>query len=171
MTGAGRDRGSSVIWVLACGALVLAVGAMVTVRTIAVVARHRVEAAADLAALAGADQLGDRGDPCGAAARVAARNGAELVLCVVRPVTDGTLGGTVAVSVRAQLRLGLVGPCEVEASARAGRVRPDPARARYGTVEADDFNGGRRQDDKGWQSGGTRGPGLRHQRASSGGAG
>ncbi|MDQ1603131.1 MAG: hypothetical protein QOE01_976 [Actinomycetota bacterium] len=50
----------------------------------AVVARHRADGAADLAALAGAELL-VRGDPqpCAAAARVAAESGARLDSCQV----------------------------------------------------------------------------------------
>ncbi len=49
----------------------------------AVLARHRATAAADLAALAGADVLAGRapGDACSAAAEVAAANGARLRSC------------------------------------------------------------------------------------------
>lgn len=139
-----RERGSAVVWVLACGALLLAIGAVVSARTAAVLARHRVEAAADLAALAGAGALGGPGDPCAAAARVAARNDTDLVSCVVVPPADtgttadgtadgtagvgGDVGGgggdTVSVRVRATLDLPLVGRREATASARAGRGPP-----------------------------------------------
>ena len=48
------DRGSASIWVLATALVVLAFGYAVTLRGLAVLARHRADAAADLAALAAA---------------------------------------------------------------------------------------------------------------------
>jgi secretion/DNA translocation related TadE-like protein len=42
---------------------------------------RRAQGAADLAALAGASALADGGDPCAAAERVAAENGASLTGC------------------------------------------------------------------------------------------
>jgi Putative Flp pilus-assembly TadE/G-like len=49
-------------------------------RGAAVIARHRAESAADLAALAGAGRIGIGGDPCAAAAAIAA----GLTSCEVR---------------------------------------------------------------------------------------
>ena len=57
-----RDRGSATIWVLACCALLLVVGRSSALRTAAVLARHRAEGAADLAALAAAGRIGVGGD-------------------------------------------------------------------------------------------------------------
>jgi secretion/DNA translocation related TadE-like protein len=48
-----------------------------------VVAHRRAQSAADLAALAGAEAVQQRRDACGAAARVAAANGAVLTSCSV----------------------------------------------------------------------------------------
>ncbi|GAA2035106.1 hypothetical protein GCM10009756_29630 [Pseudokineococcus marinus] len=83
----------------------------------AVVARHRAAAAADLAALAGADVTLGRavsaGGPCDAAAHVAVRGGARLVDC-----TAGELEVVVVVAVDVPGALGGLGPAR--ASARAG---------------------------------------------------
>ena len=83
-----RDRGSATVVVLAAVAVVLAmtVGALSVVS--AVVAAHRAQAAADLAALAAAAVF-VRGEPsaaaCGRGADVAARNGARLAACRTWP--------------------------------------------------------------------------------------
>ena len=82
------DRGSATVVVLAAVAVVLAmtVGALSVVS--AVVAAHRAQAAADLAALAAAAVF-VRGEPsaaaCGRGADVAARNGGRLAACRTRP--------------------------------------------------------------------------------------
>ncbi|GAA1953646.1 hypothetical protein GCM10009798_11010 [Nocardioides panacihumi] len=76
------DRGSAVPFAVACLGLVLLLGAALGVVGAMVVDHRRAQAAADLAALAGASALGDGGDGCGAAARIAAGNGASLADCV-----------------------------------------------------------------------------------------
>jgi secretion/DNA translocation related TadE-like protein len=83
-----RDRGSATVVVLAAVAVVLAmtVGALSVVS--AVVAAHRAQAAADLAALATAAVF-VRGEPsgvaCGRGADIAARNGGRLAACRTGP--------------------------------------------------------------------------------------
>ena len=83
-----RDRGSATVVVLAAVAVVLAmtVGALSVVS--AVVAAHRAQAAADLAALAAAAMF-VHGEPsgaaCGRGADVAARNGGRLAACRTWP--------------------------------------------------------------------------------------
>ena len=58
------------------GAALGVVGAMVNA--------HRVaQSAADLAALAGAEAVGDGRSPCAAASRIADANGADVTACVV----------------------------------------------------------------------------------------
>jgi secretion/DNA translocation related TadE-like protein len=74
----------------------------------ALVARHRAETAADLAALAAASQVQQGAPGCPAAEAIARRNGAVLVRCTV----EGT-GVTITVSVR-RLRFA------ASATARAG---------------------------------------------------
>lgn len=121
--GRRHERGSASIWVLACCALLMSVAGAVTVRTLAVLARHRAEASADLAALAGAGQIGVSGRECAAAARVAARNGARLRACSVRLAPDGR-SGTVSVSIEVAARLPIVGARVIVATARAAREPP-----------------------------------------------
>ena len=119
MSGArDEEDGSATVWVLvACGVLALIGAAAVLVAT-AVVARHRATAAADLAALAGAVLAVEGGDGCGAAARLAAANGAELTGCTASP------DGIVDVEVSVPLRLGRLGVHAATARARAGPVAP-----------------------------------------------
>jgi secretion/DNA translocation related TadE-like protein len=119
------DRGSASLWVLACCALVLAVAYAVTVRGSAVLARHRAEAAADLAALAAAGQIGVSDDICPDAAQVAQANGATVQACVSALHPDGR-SGTVTVRVRMKVELPLVGAADVVATARAGRDAVPP---------------------------------------------
>lgn len=77
------ERGSAVPFAVACLGMVLLLGAALGV-TGALVAGHRTaQAAADLAALAGATALAGGGDGCGAADRIAAANGAALSGCSV----------------------------------------------------------------------------------------
>lgn len=103
----------------------LAVGYAVVLRDAAVLARHRAESAADLAALAGAGQIGTGGAVCLAARRIAADNGARLVACASELAADGR-SGTVHVRVESSVRLPVVGSKLVTATARAGRDPPTP---------------------------------------------
>ncbi len=83
-----RDRGSATVLVLGAVGVLLAmtVGALWVVS--AVVAAHRAQAAADLAALAVAAAL-VRGEPtataCGEGVALAARNGGRLASCQAGP--------------------------------------------------------------------------------------
>lgn len=115
------ERGSATIWVLSCCVLLLVVAGVATVRGLAVVARHRAEASADLAALAAAGRIGVADDGCAVAARIAARNGARLVSCQLSSGPDGR-SGTVLVRVEYRVRLPIVGGKEVTATARAARL-------------------------------------------------
>lgn len=97
-----------VVWLV--GVLAVAVGA---VR----VARHRVDAAADLAALGAAARVAEGEEAaCRAAARVAMESDARLSACSVR-------GGIAEVSVMAGLRVPFGGgELRVASRARAGPV-------------------------------------------------
>jgi secretion/DNA translocation related TadE-like protein len=114
------ERGSASIWVLAVSSLLLVVAGVVTVRGLAVLARHRAESAADLAALAAAARIGLGGAPCAAAGPIAAANGAGLRSCAAHLSADGR-SGEVLVRVVLRAHLPGVGGREVVASARAGR--------------------------------------------------
>jgi secretion/DNA translocation related TadE-like protein len=109
--GAGTVLALSLVALLSC--LVLAAAALGS----AVVARHRASAAADLAALAGADRALGRatGSACPAAAAVAAAGGAALTGCTTG--VDGSV--TVTVAVRLPAPWASLGTAA--ASARAGR--------------------------------------------------
>ena len=121
MSAPGRDRGAAVVWVLACGAVLMVFALAIAARTSAVFARHRAEVAADLAALAAAGRIGIGGDPCAAAAAIAARNRARLGSCVVA-LDPGGRSGTVRIRVVQHVGLPLVGVRDLSASARAGRL-------------------------------------------------
>lgn len=121
-----RDRGSASIWVLALCALLMLVAGVATIRALAVVARHRAESSADLAALAAAAQIGVDDHACAAAARTAEANGAALRSCRLQIARDSR-SGTVAVRIALRVKLPAVGVQVVTASARAGRLSADDA--------------------------------------------
>jgi secretion/DNA translocation related TadE-like protein len=114
------------MWVLACATLIVALGMIGVTRAAAVLARHRAEQAADLAALAAAQQIGRTADPCTAARRISSANGSELLRCETFLDASGR-SGTVIVVLAEQVRLPVVGDRIVIARARAGRL---PAAAR-----------------------------------------
>ncbi|TIC85084.1 hypothetical protein E8D34_13510 [Nocardioides sp. GY 10113] len=107
------QRGAATVLVVALSGLLLVVGCGLAVVAALVVDHRRAQAAADLAALAGAASWADGGAACAAAARIAEANAATLVGCT-------TLAGAVEVRVR------LAGPrwrgwsADLEARARAG---------------------------------------------------
>ncbi|TAM90445.1 MAG: hypothetical protein EPN43_05655 [Jatrophihabitans sp.] len=122
----GGDRGSASLWIVAACLVLLLAGTVVTVRAAAVAARHRVETAADLAALAAAGRIGTGGQPCGAAREIAVRNGARLVACATDLAADGR-SGTVEVRAEVSLHLPLLGDRIASAAARAQRSRSGPS--------------------------------------------
>ncbi|HLV58865.1 MAG TPA: Rv3654c family TadE-like protein [Natronosporangium sp.] len=113
----GVDRGSASVWCLAVGAVLLAAGLAATSLGAAQVARHQAQAAADLAALAGAPHAA-RGPAaaCQRAAEIATANRARLVGCRVE-------GLDVVVTVEVESTL--PAPRPASAAARAGPVRAD----------------------------------------------
>ncbi|GAA2507719.1 Rv3654c family TadE-like protein [Streptomyces gobitricini] len=101
------DRGSATVWAAMAATVMCAVFAAILALGQAVAARHQAGGAADLAALAAADRaLWGVTDACGAAARVARAQGAEVVLCAVRgevaDVTARSRFGPYAPTVRAR---------------------------------------------------------------------
>lgn len=80
------DRGSALPLVVALGGLTMLVGLAAAFTVATAVAHRRAQAAADLAALAGASALQHGQDPCAAASDVGARNGADEVDCRVAGV-------------------------------------------------------------------------------------
>lgn len=95
-------------------AVVLALTAGGAIVGSAVVARHRAQSAADLSALAAAQQaIGGSGPACADAAALAARMGAHVSRCVV----DGL---DVVVTADVRVALGRFGVRPARAQARAG---------------------------------------------------
>jgi secretion/DNA translocation related TadE-like protein len=116
------ESGSATVWVVI---VCLVTWSVVTVALSiggAVVARHRTESAADLAALAGARLLaGGVGDPCAEAQRVAVATRARVVECDRLP--DGSLQVVAEVALPRLL-------------ARWPELPPARARARSGAVRS-----------------------------------
>ncbi len=108
-----RERGASTLVVVSLAGLLLWLGAALGVVAAMVAAHRTAQAAADLAALAGAARLADGGDACAEAGAVATANGAALTSCAVddRDVR-------VAVEVAGPRWLGQTG--DLTAEARAG---------------------------------------------------
>jgi secretion/DNA translocation related TadE-like protein len=109
----GSERGAATVLVTACLGVLLLIGCALAVVAAIVTAHRAAQAAADLAALAGATAARDGGDPCSAAGAVAADNGGRLVGCDV----DGA-DVTVRVEVPGPHWLGQ--PYDLTAAARAG---------------------------------------------------
>lgn len=77
----GRDAGVMTTGAaLVCTALLLVVLGLAHIGG-AVLARHRAQSAADLAALAAAATLRDGGEACPAGREIAVRNGGRIALC------------------------------------------------------------------------------------------
>ena len=73
-----EDRGNVTVLGLAISIVLLAIGFLGIVQVQATLVSHRVQSAADLSALAGAQSLGD---PCDAAVEVATANKVEIIAC------------------------------------------------------------------------------------------
>ena len=99
--------------VTACLGVLLLVGCALAVVAAMVAAHRSAQAAADLAALAGAAAARDGGDPCAAAGSVAADNGARLTRC-------STAGPEITVEVEVR-RPALAGPDPRPGGGRPGR--------------------------------------------------
>lgn len=104
----GRERGSASVLAIGVASVCIVCVAAAGVVGHASVARVRVAAAADAAALAGADTLAGfvAGDACSVATRAAELNGARLASCAVSGADVSVVVGTtvlgVAVSVGAR---------------------------------------------------------------------
>jgi secretion/DNA translocation related TadE-like protein len=116
------ERGAATLLALGMAGVLLMVGTALGVVGALVVDHRRAQAAADLAALAGA-LAGARGEPpCAAAGAVAGLNDAELLDCFLD-------GPTVTVRVEVSGPHWLGQQADLEASARAGPDRAAPERA------------------------------------------
>lgn len=120
MTTGGRrreQRGAATLLVVSAAAVLVFVGAALGVVSALVVSHRRAQAAADLAALAGASARGRGLDACAEAARVAVANAAELVEC-------SRTGADVMVVVEVAGPRWLGQESDLVARARAGPVGP-----------------------------------------------
>lgn len=109
------ERGSGSVLVVALTAVVLLLGLAAAFVTATVAAHRKAQAAADLAAVAGATVLQRGGEPCAGAAVIAEANGAAVTSC-------GVIGGDVRVQVA------LDGPALAGYGWRlTGRARAGPA--------------------------------------------
>lgn len=109
-----RDqRGAATVFAVACLAVLLLVGAALGVVAAMVHAHRQAQAAADLAALAGAQAVARGRDPCAAAGAIAASNGAALTGCTVA-------GSDVVVTVRVDGPHWLGQRADLDGRARAG---------------------------------------------------
>lgn len=113
MTGLRTDRGAATVLVTACLGVLLLVGCALAVVAAMITAHRSAQAAADLAALAGAAAAQEGRDPCAAARAVAAANDADLTRCS----TDGA-DVTIEVEVAGPRWLGQ--HRDLSAAARAG---------------------------------------------------
>ncbi len=110
---AGREDGVATVLGAVMVAAIVVVAVMVIDVGAAVSARHRAQAAADLAALAGAASAIDPEAACAAADRLARANTGTLRAC-------GVDGFEVTVRVSIPVSLSVFGPGEAVAVARAG---------------------------------------------------
>jgi secretion/DNA translocation related TadE-like protein len=109
-----RDRGSATLLAVAMMALILAVVGAAMVVGAAVIARHRAQSAADLAALAAAGRLAQgQSTACEWAVSVADRMNARVTACAVESLD-------VVVTVDVDAALGRWGMGTARAVARAG---------------------------------------------------
>ena len=115
--GGRQELGSATVWVLAVGLVFAVLASAVAVVGASLVAGHRAQSAADLAALGGALlALDGEQAACARAAEIASLNGARLESCRL----DG-----LDVIVTVTVATGLAGKADaVRASARAGPVEP-----------------------------------------------
>ena len=120
MSFGGGDRGSGTVWVLGFAVVIWVVGVAAILVGGVRGARHRGEAAADMAALAGATRVADGGRAaCARAGEIAVGSGARVVRCRVRgEVVD------VSVALEVPMLMGLKGR-RIVSRARAGPVGQD----------------------------------------------
>ena len=111
------DERGTAVWVVPFVGLLVIAALVLAFQGGVLVAQRRVQAAADLAALAGASALQRGDDGCAAATTFASRNGASLVECWVD-------GREVVVSLSRDGPVALGRAVKVAASARAGPAQP-----------------------------------------------
>lgn len=130
-----RERGSGTLLALGVGAVLIVGGLAGTALATIIAATHRVDAAADLAALSAARLLVEGEDKaCAKARAIATANGVELDTCqtanltveiVVRVRTPRLLGTSLTVRARAR-----AGPSTIEQQRERATHRADRTRTR-----------------------------------------
>jgi secretion/DNA translocation related TadE-like protein len=115
-----EEGGTASLLVIALAGVVLLLGLAATFLTATAAGHRRAQAAADLAALAGATARQQGEDPCAAAARVATDNGAGLAGCRLD-------GADVVVSVAMDGPRHLGHGWRLRGEARAGPSEPSSA--------------------------------------------
>lgn len=114
--GLRAERGSATVWAVLIVALIWMAALVVVQAGVGRVARHRVQSAADLSALAAASwAFAAPEQACERARKIAAANGARVESCSLS-------GGTAGVSVSMELTLLLIGNRTLLGTARAGPV-------------------------------------------------
>jgi secretion/DNA translocation related TadE-like protein len=120
------DRGSASIWILAAGALVVAIGVTALTAGAAVIARHQAQNAADLGALAGAARAELEPDQaCAVAAAVVTANQATMGSCRVVGFDVTVMAEVPVEGVPTAIGSAAIGPAE--ATSRAGPLRASVA--------------------------------------------
>lgn len=109
----GAERGAATLIVLAVSGLLMFVGLALAGVAAIVLTQRSAQAAADLAALAGASAAASGADSCGAAGRIAEANGGVLAHCEL-------VGMTVTLAVRVEGPRLVGRRYDVTAQARAG---------------------------------------------------
>lgn len=108
-----QERGAASVFTVSLLAVLLLLGMAAVFVTATAAAHRRVQAGADLAALAGAAALQSGADPCANAAAIAAENGVRLSECgveemdvLVTALLDGPEFGGHSFEVRGTARAG-----------------------------------------------------------------
>lgn len=122
------ERGSASMLVVTMAAVLLLISVAAAAVVAVVVAHRSAQAAADLAALAGAQEVQGGGDGCRVAAQVAEANGTRLLECTARPAST-----SVEVAVDAPRWEGPV--VRLRARARAGPALSGGAGSSRGSAE------------------------------------
>ncbi|MEU5859721.1 Rv3654c family TadE-like protein [Nonomuraea sp. NPDC047529] len=115
-----KERGSATLWGVALMGLLMAIaGGLASVGAVRV-ARHRVDGAADLSALAAArSAIVDPEGACGRASALARRNGVRLVACEIT-------GEVADVRTSLSITLPIAGTHTLTGRSRAGPVEMSP---------------------------------------------
>ena len=141
-----RDEGAATVWTLAVGLVTVVIAMAVAAAGTVIVARHRAQAAADLAALAGAARVMEGEEAaCARAREIAFANGARLRSCrvtgwdltvsaEVSPAQVAAVAGSVTATARAGPATARPGPATSRAGPATSRAGPATSRASPATA-------------------------------------